>query len=408
MRLLLLNKMPFMKYQIAPNTYYVGVNDRHKHLFENMLALPNGVSYNSYLLVEEKSALIDCVESTFTEQHIANVRSVLGDRTLDYVIVNHVEPDHSSGLMFLLSQYPDVKIVTSAKAVPMLQGYYKFNNDCFIVVKEGDTLSLGGGRELAFYAAPMVHWPEVIVTYDAQNKILFSADAFGCFGTLDGAVMDTQLELDKYYHEMYRYYANIVGKYGAPVQAALKKLGGLDIAMVCSTHGPVWTEHFPEVMAIYDRLSRYEGEEGVVIVAGSMYGNTELMAESLAQGAASVTKKVILHDISKSSMCQIIADVFRYKGLVMGAPTYCNDIFPPMAELMKKLELRGLKNREYAAFGSCTWADATAKIYKAFAEKMSWELAEENIVSVKHAMNDDEHQTLFELGRRIAEKSVSK
>ncbi len=393
-----------MKYELVSNTFYVGVNDRSKHLFENMLTLPNGVSYNSYLIVEDKTVLIDCVESTFAEQHLSNVQSILKGRQLDYVIVNHVEPDHSSGLMFLLSQYPNIKIVTSSKAQPVLQGYYNFPDECFQIVKEGDTLDLGNSRELTFYAAPMVHWPEVIVTYDAKHEILFSADAFGCFGTLDGAVLDTKLNLDKYFKEMYRYYANIVGKYGAPVQAALKKLSGLKISMVCSTHGPVWTEHFPQVAQIYDRLSRYEGEEGIVIVYGSMYGNTELMAESVAQGAASVTKNVILHDLSKTSMCQILSDVFRYKSLVLGAPTYCNDIFPLMADLMKKLEIRGLKNREFGAFGSCSWADATAKIHRAFAEKMAWQLAADDVVTVKHAMNNEDHELLFDLGRRIAEK----
>lgn len=384
--------------ELTDNIYYVGVNDRQKDLFENMLPLPYGVSYNAYLICDEKNVLVDTVEQPYAEQLVGMVQSVLGKRTLDYLIVNHMEPDHSSGMKTLRALYPDMKIIANSKTIEMIKGYYGIT-DGFHEVNDGDTFSTGA-YTLSFHYAPMVHWPEVMVTYLAEKQILFSADAFGCFGTLDGAVLDTQLNLDKYYSEMVRYYACIVGKYGSPVQAALKKLSGLDIKMICSTHGPVWTEHIAETVSMYDRMSKYETEPGVVIAYGSMYGHTEQMAEMVARGAASVTKNVILHDVSRSDSSYILADIFRYNALVIGSPTYCGELYPGVASLLAKIKTRTIRNHLFASFGSFTWADASQRAFCCFAEQMCWK--SKGSVCVKQAMTDKEADELFELGRKIA------
>lgn len=388
--------------KIADKIYYVGVNDRQKDLFENMLPLPYGVSYNSYLICDEKTVLVDTVEQPYAEQLLAMVQSLLGNRKLDYLIVNHMEPDHSSGMKTLRAIYPDMKIIANCKTIEMIGGYYGIR-DGFLEVKDGESLSIGENT-LSFHFAPMVHWPEVMVTYVAEKKLLFSADAFGCFGTLDGAVLDTRLNLDKYYTEMVRYYACIVGKYGSPVQMALKKLGALDIRMICSTHGPVWTEHIPETIAVYDRLSKYETGPGVVIAYGSMYGHTEQMAEMIARGAATVTKNVVLHDVSRSDASYILADIFRYNSLVIGSPTYCGELYPGVASLLAKIKTRGIRNHNFASFGSFTWADATCRAFCNFAEQMGWQ--SEGSVSVRQAMTDAQADELYELGEKIALKSI--
>lgn len=390
--------------EITDSVYYVGVNDRQKDLFENMLPLPYGVSYNSYLICDEKTVLVDTVEQPYAEQLVGMVQSVLGERKLDYLIVNHMEPDHSSGMKTLRTLYPDMQIIANCKTIEMIGGYYGIC-DGFHEVKDGESLTIGKNT-LSFHFAPMVHWPEVMVTYMAEKKLLFSADAFGCFGTLDGAVIDTQLNLDKYYTEMVRYYACIVGKYGAPVQTALKKLGGLDIQMICSTHGPIWTKHIPDTITIYDRLSKYETEPGVVIAYGSMYGHTEQMAEMVARGAATVTKNVVLHDVSRSDVSYILADIFRYNSLVIGSPTYCGELYPGVASLLAKIKTRGIKNHNFASFGSFTWADATCKAFGSFAEQMNWH--SEGTVSVRQSMTGKQADELFELGRKIALKSIGK
>lgn len=388
--------------ELAHNIYYVGVNDRQKDLFENMLPLPYGVSYNSYLIVDEKTVVVDTVEQPYAEHFVDTVQSMLGSRQLDYLIVNHMEPDHSSGMKTLRSLYPDMKIIANAKTIEMIGGYYGITG-CFHEVKDGDSLSTGENT-LSFHFAPMVHWPEVMVTYAQEKKILFSADAFGCFGTLDGAVLDTALNLDHYYSEMVRYYACIVGKYGAPVQAALKKLSGLQIDMICSTHGPVWTENIAKTVGEYDRMSRYQTEPGVVIAYGSMYGHTEQMAEMVARGAASVTKNVILHDVSRSDVSYILADIFRYNTLVVGSPTYCNELYPGVASLLAKIKTRGIKNHHFATFGSFTWADATAKAFACFAEQMGWQL--QGNVAVRQAMTATQADELYQLGRNAALKAI--
>ncbi|MBP5506236.1 MAG: FprA family A-type flavoprotein, partial [Prevotella sp.] len=278
--------------EITNNIYYVGVNDRNKFLFEGLWPLPNGVSYNSYLIVDEKVCLIDTVEVDFFTQFIENIHEVIGDRPIDYLVVNHMEPDHSGSIALIRKYYPNIQVVGNKKTFGMLSGFYNISGG-EVEVKNGDTLSLGG-RELTFVLTPMVHWPETMVTLDAANCVLFSGDAFGCFGALNGGVIDSEINCDTFWLEMVRYYSNIVGKYGTPVQNALKKLAGIQLDYICATHGPVWHEHIQKVIGIYDKLSRYESEEGIVICYGTMYGNTERMAEIIAAAASKAGIKNIV------------------------------------------------------------------------------------------------------------------
>lgn len=259
--------------EISRNIHYVGVNDRTKHLFEGLWPLPLGVSYNSYLIVDKSVVLIDTVDHCYTDLFFEKIKNILGERPIDYLVVNHMEPDHSASINDLCRVYPDIKIIGNSKTIGMIEGFYGIF-DKFHEVKDGDRLPLGE-KVLTFYMTPMVHWPETMMTYCEDDKILFSGDAFGCFGTLDGGIIDYQMNTEKYWDEMFRYYSNIVGKYGAPVQKALAKLSGIDIQIICSTHGPIWKEEIQKVISIYNKLSLYEGEEGVVIAYGSMYGNTE-------------------------------------------------------------------------------------------------------------------------------------
>ena len=388
--------------QLVNNIYYVGVNDRQKDLFENMLPLQYGVSYNSYLINDEKTVLVDTVEHPFVEQLINQVTSVLNGKPLDYLIVNHMEPDHSSGIKTLKLLYPDLQIILNAKTADMLNGYYGISDNLYIV-KDGDTFSTGS-KTLSFHFTPMVHWPEVMMTYVKEDELLFSADAFGCFGALNGAVIDSELDLAVHYNEMVRYYANIVGKYGLPVQNALKKLSGTPIKMICSLHGPVWKDEIAKVVGIYDTLSKYEAEPGVVIVYGSMYGHTEQMAEAVAEGAASITKNVKVYDVSRTNASYILADIFRYKGFICGSPTYCNELYPEINSLLAKIKTRGIKNREFGCFGSFTWAGATLKNFKAFAEEMKWDCVA--TPEIKQNMTEEQYKELYNLGRVIAEKTI--
>lgn len=359
--------------EIVPGIHYVGVNDRTTTRFEALWSLPYGVSYNSYLVLgTEKTALIDTVEASFGEEFLENIREILADRPIDYLIVNHMEPDHSSAIRTLRHAYPQMRIVGNAKTLQMLEGYYGIC-DGTLEVKEGGQLPLGG-KTLSFYLAPMVHWPEVMVTYCAEHELLFSADAFGTFGALDGGILDSQLTLDHYWDEMRRYYACIVGKYGAPVQKALKKLSALSIRTICSTHGPVWQEQIGRVIDIYDKMSRYEGEPGVVIAYGSMYGNTARMAEKIARElAASGIRRIVVHDLSYADISMVLRDVFKYDTLIVGSPTYNGDLFPEVEALLQKLAARGIPKRKFAAFGSFTWAGTAVRHLNDFAQKMQWE-----------------------------------
>lgn len=392
--------------EIADKVYYVGVNDRQKALFENMWPIPYGVSYNSYLIVDEKTVLIDTVDVCYSDVFLKKIADVLEGRTLDYLIVDHMEPDHAGSIRLLRQQYPEVQIIGNSKTFGMLEGFHGITEGLH-EVKEGDTLDVGH-HKLTFYMAPMVHWPEVMLTYDSTDKILFSADAFGTYGTLDGGVIDSELILDHFWEEMIRYYANIVGKYGNPVQKALQKLSALEINTICSTHGPVWREHIARAIDIYDRMSRYEGEDGVVIIYGSMYGNTEQMAEAIASSlSANGVKKIVMHNVSKSSSAHILKDVFKYKGIIVGSPTYCNQLFPEVASVLDKIEMREVKNRFYGYFGSFTWASAAVKKLSAFGEKMKWETVGEP-VEQKQAMNADKYEECLALGEAMAKKLIIK
>lgn len=388
--------------EIAEKIYYVGVNDRQKPLFENLWPLPNGVSYNSYLIIDEKTVLIDTVDVCYSDIFLKKISDALNGRSLDYLVVNHMEPDHAGSIRLLRQQYPDVQIIGNSKTFNMIQGYHGITTGLY-EVKEGDTVSVGS-RDLVFYMAPMVHWPEVMMAYDTKEKILFSADAFGTFGTLDGGVVDTDMNVEPYWEEMIRYYSNIVGKYGNPVQKALQKLSGLEINTICSTHGPVWREHLKKTVSIYDKLSRYEAEEGVVIVYGSMYGNTEQMAEAIATSlSAAGVKNIVLHNVSKSPASYILKDVFKYKGLIAGSPTYSNQLFPEMESILSKIETREIKGRIFGYFGSFTWAGAAVKRLTAFAEKMKWEVVADP-VEQKQGVSTDTYNQCLALGQAMAKR----
>lgn len=387
--------------EIADKIYYVGVNDRQKALFENMWPLPYGVSYNSYLIVDEKTVLVDTVDVCYSDIFLKKIEDALAGRELDHLIVNHMEPDHAGSIRLLRHRYPGVQIVGNTKTFGMLAGFHGIKEGLY-EVKEGDSLNIGS-RSLTFYMAPMVHWPEVMVTYDAADKLLFSADAFGTYGALDGGVIDTEMNVEHFWEEMIRYYANIVGKYGNPVQMALRKLSGLEIQTICSTHGPVWRENIAKVVGIYDRLSRYEGEEGVVIVYGSMYGNTEQMAEAIASSLAdNGVRNIVMHNVSKSPASYILKDIFKYKGLIIGSPTYSNQLFPEVDSLLTKIEMREVKNRYFGYFGSFCWAGAAVKRLCAFGEKMKWQTVG-CPVEQKQGLIADKYEDCLALGKAMAE-----
>lgn len=396
-----------MKTEITNGIHYVGVNDRHKHIFEGLWPLPYGVSYNSYIIADEKIALVDTVEADFFTQYLDNIRSVIGDRPIDYIIVNHMEPDHSGSLTLIKKYYPNAKIVGNKKTFGMMQGFYRVGNDAdgdTLEVKNGDTLQLGS-HTLAFTLVPMVHWPETMVTLDTTANVLFSGDAFGCFGALNGAYIDAEMDCDIYWDEMLRYYSNIVGKYGTPVQQALKKLAGVKMDYICSTHGPVWHEHIERVVGMYDRLSRYEGADGLVIAYASMYGNTERAAEVIARAASEAgVKNIIMHDVSRTHHSYIIADIFRYRALILGAPTYNNGLYPQMESLLSELAGRDMKNRLLGWFGSFSWA---GKAMKTIGEKNETRLHFEPVgtpVEIKQSLDEATTRACEELGRAMGER----
>lgn len=393
---------------VTDNIYYVGVNDRSKSKFEQVWTLTTGVSYNSYLIIDEKVCLIDTVDICYSEIFFRKIDQALGDREIDYLVINHMEPDHGGSIGLLKQRYPNIQIIGNKKTFAMLEGYHGIAEN-LVEVRADSKISLGK-HELSFIMAPMVHWPEVMFTYVATAKLLFSADAFGTFGALDGHILDRDFDLDRFWPEMQRYYACIVGKYGPHVQKVFAALKALDLKLdfVCPTHGPIWTkDHFHQAADIYERFSRYEGEEGVVIVFGSMYGNTEVLADVIAQAVASAgIKNVICHSITQADPSVILRDIFRYKGLIIGSPTYCNGIFTPIRNLMEMIEVREIKDRFFSVFGSCSWAGQAVKKIVPFAETMKWELVGEP-VEMKMSPSDETLEKGHALGKAMAERLIS-
>ena len=399
--------------EIISQIYYVGVNDRNKTLFEGLWPLPNGVSYNSYLIVDEKVCLIDTVEVDFFMPYLENIREVIGERPIDYVVVNHMEPDHSGSLALLRQFYPNVEIIGNKKTFDMMSGFYRLTEG-LKEVKNGDSIGLGN-LKLDFVLTPMVHWPETMMTLctpaaeqPSPQTVLFSGDAFGCFGALNGAFVDEQMNCDEFWQEMTRYYSNIVGKYGTPVQMALKKLAGVKVDYICATHGPVWHEYVERVIGIYDRLSKYEAEPGLVICYGTMYGNTERAAEVIARAAAEAgLKNIVMYNVSQTHHSYIIRDVFRYRGLIVGAPTYNTGLYHEMNVLLDELSQKDIKGRLLGWFGSFSWASkAVSEIARWNDEKLKYEAVGEP-VEIKQALNAETFAKCEALGREMAKRLLS-
>ena len=314
-----------------------------------------------------------------------------------------MEPDHSGSIALLKKYYPNIKVIGNSKTFGMMRGFYGIE-DGDVEIKNGDTLDLGT-HALTFVLTPMVHWPETMMTLDTTAKTLFSGDAFGCFGALNGGIIDSEINCDNCWKEMSRYYSNIVGKYGTPVQNALKKLNGVQLDYICSTHGPVWHEHLNKVIGLYDQMSKYKTEEGIVICYGTMYGNTERMAECIAQAASQAgIKNIVMHNVSKTHHSYIIRDVFRYRGLIVGAPTYNTGLYHEMNVLLDELANRDIKNHYFGWFGSYGWASkAVEKIQKWNDEHLHFETVG-TPVEMKQAMNPETAQQCAALGKAMAER----
>ena len=367
------------KIVISNKVIYLGTNDRKKRLFENNWPLPNGVAYNSYLINDEKSALIDTLEFGSKDDYLDEVNKYLEGRQLDYLVVNHMEPDHASMIGILLKFYPKLIILSNIKAFKMLEAYYGVGPENFQEVKDGEEISLGY-HKLSFILTPWVHWPETMMTYDKTDKILFSCDAFGSFGTLDGGIFDDEINFSFFEDEMRRYYSNIVGKYSNMVQKAFAKLQDTEIKMICPSHGPVWRENPSKAIELYDRWSRHQSEDGVVIAFASMYGNTEKMADYVARLIAERgVKNIRVYDVSKTNASFIISEIWKYKSIILGSCAYNTGMHPMMEHLCHELSVVAPKDKNYSLFGSYSWTGGGLKTLTAFAEKMSWNKVSEPV-----------------------------
>lgn len=392
--------------KVTNDLYWVGGSDRRLELFENLFPIPRGVSYNSYLLLDEKTVLFDTVDNSIGRQFLDNITALLNGRALDYLVVNHMEPDHCSMIADLMLRYPDMQIIGNAKTFPMIRQFYALNLDSkTIAIKEGDTFS-SGTHTFRFLMAPMVHWPEVMLTYDETDKVLFSADAFGTFGALNGAIFNDEIDFDRdWLDDARRYYTNIVGKYGMQVQNVLKKASALDIRFICPLHGPIWRNNLAYLLEKYDIWSSYRPEvKGVMIAYASMYGNTENLANVLACKLADAgITNLTIHDVSRSDVSELIADSFKYSHIVLASPTYNGGVYPAMSNLLEDMNALGIKNRTVAVLGNGTWAPTSAKLMEArLAEMKGMTLLTENF-AVKSALQDDQLEDLDELCAKITE-----
>ena len=374
--------------KITDDLLWVGSNDRRLAMFEGVYSVPAGVSYNSYFLNDEKTVLFDTIDKAVQQRFMENITKVLGDRKLDYLVIQHMEPDHTAALMELVSLYPDMQIVCNSKILTFIKQFYDFDIESRVhIVKENDTLNTGK-HTLHFMMAPMVHWPEVMVTYDSTDKVLFSADAFGCFGALNGAIFADEVDFAKdYMDETRRYYANIVGKYGVQVQALLGKASALEIDMICPLHGFVWRKNLDEIISKYMLWSKYEPEErGVMIAYASVYGNTENAAEILACRLRDVGIKTVMFDVSVTPASEIVAAAFRWSHLVFASTTYNAGIFITMEALIHDLISHNLQNRTVAIIENGSWAATSGNLIREKLEKCKNMTILENKISLKSSL----------------------
>ena len=383
--------------KITEDMYWIGASDRRLELFENVYPIPKGVSYNSYVILDEKTVLLDTVDHSVCSQFLENLEHVLDGRTLDYIIVNHMEPDHCASLAEVVIRYPEMKFVGNAKTFTMMKQFFDFDVDNrAVVIKEGDTISTGK-HTLAFAMIPMVHWPEAMVTYDAYDKVLYSADAFGTFGALNGNIFADELNFEaEWLEEARRYLTNIVGKYGAQVQSALKKAAALDIEMICPLHGPVWRENLGWFIDKYQKWSTYTPEDhAVLIVYASIYGNTESAVNVLAGKISDAGEKnIAMYDVSKTDPSYILAEAFRCDRIVFACPTYNAGLFPKMETLLSELKAHNFQNRKVAVIENGTWAISAGKQMKEILSSMKNMEIYDNTLTVKSSLKRDQMEEL--------------
>ena len=388
---------------ISEDLVYVGVSDRRTALFENVYPIPRGVSYNSYVLLDDKNVLFDTCDSSVSGQFFENVQAALEGRMLDYVVVHHMEPDHAATLMDILIPFPEATVVCTAKAAQMIEQFFAYKPEKMQVVKEGDEIVTGRHR-LQFIMAPMVHWPEVMMTYDATDKVLFSADAFGTFGALSGNLFADEVDFEReWIDDARRYYTNIVGKYGQPVQTVLKKAAALDIKMICPLHGPVWRSNLEWFIGKHDLWSKYEPEnKGVVIIYGSIYGHTEAAALRLGTLLAQRgIKNIKAYDASRTPVSELLAECFRASHMVFASSTYNNGIFTPMESLLADLKAHAWQRRTVALIENGSWAPQSGKLMRAELEQMKDITIIGDTVSLKSAATAAQEEQLATLADAI-------
>lgn len=394
---------------VSENTIYVGASDRRLAKFENLFPIPRGVSYNAYVILDEKTALLDTADASVGAQFLENVAAALDGRKLDYLIVDHMEPDHAAMIEAVLVRWPDLRLVVNAKTLPMLKMYYPTDSaaiDDALVVKEGDTLDLGK-HKLTFVMAPMVHWPEVMMTFDTTTGTLFSADAFGTFGALEGALFADEVDFaGKWLDDARRYYTNIVGKYGAQVQSLLKRAAGMEIQMICPLHGPIWRENLEWFLEKYQRWSTYTPEDrGVAIFCGSIYGHTENAAEILAARLAERgVKNIALYDVSHTDVSYLVSEAFRCSHLVLASATYNGEIYTPMENFLRDLACHGLRGRSVALIENGTWAARSGMLMTKLLEEMKEMRVMEGTVTLKSSVKEAQRRGLESLADAIADE----
>ena len=390
--------------KVTEDIVWVGASDRRLALFENIFPIPRGVSYNSYVLLDEKTVLLDTVDASVAGQFFENLEHVLDGRKLDYLIVNHMEPDHCAMIGDLVRRYPEVQVVGNTKTFGMIKHFFGTDfAERAVTVKEGDTLATGA-HTLHFVMAPMVHWPEVMVTYDEKDKVLFAADGFGTFGALNGNIFADEVDFDRdWLDDARRYYTNIVGKYGASVQALLKKASGLEIAVICPLHGPIWRENLGYILEKYQKWSTYEAEDqAVVILYATMYGNTASAADALAgRLAAKGVKKIAVYDVSNTHVSELISEIFRASHVVFAAPTYNGGIYPVMENLLADMKALAVQNKTVALMENGTWAPMTAKQMREKLAELKNVTILDTQITIKSAMAPEQEGQLEALADAI-------